>query len=226
MTGGAFGGKAVEDANTPIAALLAIKSGKPVRLANNRLEDFLAAPSSMPATVWLRMGLSKDGLIVAKDSMIIGDNGAYTGLAGHVIHVTSMRSDNMHRLENVRARGKLVYTNKIPSGAFRGFGGQQMAFPLNSHLAMLAEMVGMDPLEVQLRNAIKTGETSVHGWHMGSCGLSDCLTQATQGIGWAENARHQRTRARLNAGQALAPALMSAPTASWATGTARPPSSK
>lgn len=204
MTGGAFGGKAVEDANTPIAALLAIKSGKPVRLANNRLEDFLAAPSSMPATVWLRMGLSKDGLIVAKDSMIIGDNGAYTGLAGHVIHVTSMRSDNMHRIGNVRARGKLVYTNKIPSGAFRGFGGQQMAFPLNSHLAMLAEMVGIDPLEVQLRNAIKTGETSVHGWHMGSCGLSDCLTQATQGIGWAEKRKASKDVGPIKRGTGVA----------------------
>ena len=186
MTGGAFGAKAVEDANTPIAALLALKTGKPVRLVNTRLEDFLGAPTSMGATVWLRMGVSKEGLIVAKDSMIIGNNGAYTGLASHVIHVTSMRSDSMHRIENVRARGKLVYTNHIPSGAFRGFGGQQMAFPLNSHLTMLAEKIGMDPVEMQLRNAIQTGDTSVHGWVMRSCGLSDCIKQSTEAIGWAD----------------------------------------
>lgn len=204
MTGGAFGGKAVEDANTPIAALLALKTGKPVRLANNRLEDFLGAPSSMPASVWLRMGLSKEGLILAKDALVIGDNGAYTGLAAHVIHVTSMRSDNMHRIENVRSRGKLVYTNKIPSGAFRGFGGQQMAFPLNSHLAMLAEMVGMDPLEVQLRNAIRTGETSVHGWHMGSCGLRDCLTQSTEGIRWHHKRSQPKADGHLKRGLGVA----------------------
>ncbi len=200
MTGGAFGGKAVEDANTPIAALLAIKAGRPVRLVNNRLEDFLAAPSSMPATVWLRMGLSKEGMIVAKDAMVMGDNGAYTGLASHVIHVTSMRSDNMHRIENIRSRGKLVYTNKIPSGAFRGFGGQQMAFPLNSHLAMLAEMVGMDPLEIQLRNAIRTGDTSVHGWKMASCGLSDCLKQSTDGIKWNEKRNAPKGNSHLKRG--------------------------
>ena len=204
MTGGAFGGKAVEDANTPIAALLALKTGKPVRLVNNRLEDFLGAPSSMPASVWLRMGLSKEGLILAKDAMVIGDNGAYTGLAAHVIHVTSMRSDNMHRIENVRSRGKLVYTNKIPSGAFRGFGGQQMAFPLNSHLAMLAEMVGMDPLEVQLRNAIRTGETSVHGWHMGSCGLTDCLKQSTEGIRWHDKRSAPKSSGHIKRGLGVA----------------------
>jgi CO/xanthine dehydrogenase Mo-binding subunit len=185
-TGGGFGGKNSEDANTPIAAWLAVKAGRPVRLVNNRLEDFLAAPASLPARVWLKMGLSKDGEIVAKDSIIIADNGAYSGLAPAMVHVTAMRSDSMHRLKNVRSHGRLAFTNKIPSGAFRGFGNPQMGFPLNSHLTVLAGMIGMDPLEVHLRNAIRTGDTSVHGWKINSGGLTECLQRARDAIGWKE----------------------------------------
>ena len=186
VTGGGFGGKVTEDANSIIAAFLALKAGRPVRLVNNRLEDFLAARSSVPARVTLKMGLAKDGEIVAKELTIFSDNGAYTGLAPPIMYVTAMRTDSMHRLQNVRTHARLAFTNKIPSGAFRGFGLQQMAFPLNSHLTMLAEMIGMDPVDVHLRNAIQTGETSVHGWHMGSSGLTDCLTRARDAIGWRD----------------------------------------
>lgn len=185
-TGGGFGGKNSEDANTPIAALLALKAGRPVRLVNNRLEDFLAARAGLPARVRLKMGLSRDGEILAKDSIIIADNGAYSGLAPAMVHVAAMRSDSMHRLKNVRSHARLAFTNKIPSGAFRGFGNPQMGFALNSHLAVLAEMIGMDPVEVHLRNAIRTGDTSVHGWKINSGGLSDCIRQAAEGIGWKE----------------------------------------
>ena len=191
-TGGGFGGKNSEDANTPIAAFLALKAGRPVRVVNNRLEDFLGATASLPARIWLRMGVAKDGEILAKDSRIVADNGAYTGLAPAMLHVTSMRSDSMHRLRNVRSHGRLAFTNKIPSGAFRGFGNPQMTFAVNSHLAVLAERLGMDPVEMHLRNAIRTGDTSVHGWKIGSGGLTECLERARDGIGWRE--KHGRKR--------------------------------
>lgn len=191
VIGGAFGGKLTEDANTPIAAFLAMKSGRPVRLLNNRLEDFLAARSSIPTRVWLKMGLAKDGEIVAKDSVIIADNGAYSGLAPEMVLVTAFRTDCLHRLKNVRSHARLAFTHKIPSGTFRAFGTQQMAFPLDSHLTVLAEMIGMDPVDVHLRNAIQTGDTSVHGWHIGSCGLSECLTKASEGVGWKEKRGRQ-----------------------------------
>ena len=108
VIGGAFGGKLGEDANSAIAAFLAMKTGKPVRLVNNRLDDFLAARASMPAKVWLKMGLARDGLIVAKESIIVADNGAYSGLAPEIVLVTAFRSDNTHRLENVRTHARLM----------------------------------------------------------------------------------------------------------------------
>jgi CO/xanthine dehydrogenase Mo-binding subunit len=207
VTGGGFGGKNNEELNAPIAAILAVKTGRPVRLVNTRLEDFLAARAGLPVKVWLKMGLSREGDIVAKDCTILADNGAYTCLAPGMMHVTAMRSDSMHRLENVRTRARLVFTNKIPSGALRGFGNPQMQFPLNSHLTVLAGMIGMDPVEVHLRNAIRAGETSVHGWQIGSSGYRECIEQARDAIGWKEKHGRRRGSASRRRGVGIAAAI-------------------
>lgn len=183
-TGGGFGGKLVEDANNLIAGLLAVKTGQAVRLVNNRLEDFQACCSSLPEQITLKLGMTKDGLIVAKDVRIIAECGAYSGLSAEVMHVSAMRSDNMHRLKNVRSHASLVYTNNPPHGAFRGFGGTQMLFALNSHIDMMATMLKLDPLAIHKLNAIGAGEVSVHGWQIGSTGLKECMDSATAAIGW------------------------------------------
>jgi CO/xanthine dehydrogenase Mo-binding subunit len=185
-TGGGFGGKIVEDANQLVAGLLAVKTGKPVRLVNNRLEDFLACPTSLPERITLTLGMTRDGLIVAKDVRIVADCGAYAGLASEVMHVSAMRSDNMHRLKNVRSHATMVYTHTPPHGAFRGFGGTQMLFALNSHIHMMAEQLGLDPAEVHKKNAIGAGEVSVHGWKVASTGLVECIDQATRALRWGE----------------------------------------
>lgn len=196
--GGAFGGKMIEDANNLIAGLLALKTGKPVRLVNSRLEDFVAAPTSLPERITLKLGMTRDGLIVAKDVRIVGDCGAYSGLTAEVMHVSAMRSDNMHRLKNVRSHATLVYTNTPPHGAFRGFGGSQMLFALNSHIHTMAEQLGMDPVEIHKRNAIGRGETSIHGWKIGSTGLLECIDQCTQAIDWvAKRARTELEKGRI-----------------------------
>jgi len=182
--GGGFGGKIIEDDNTLLAGLLALRSGRPVRLVNNRLEDFLAACSSLPERITLRLGMRQDGFILAKDVRIVADCGAYAGLCGEIMHVTAMRSDNMHRLENVRCHASLAYTNNPPHGAFRGFGGTPMLFALNSHIDTMARRLGLDPVDVHKRNAIRAGDTSVHGWKIGSTGLVECLDQCTHALRW------------------------------------------
>jgi CO/xanthine dehydrogenase Mo-binding subunit len=194
--GGGFGGKIVEDANTLVAALLALKAQAPVRLVNDRLEDFLAACSSLPERITLRLGMDREGRIVAKDVHIVADCGAYSGLCAEIMHVSAMRSDNMHRLEHVRCDAKLVYTNNPPHGAFRGFGGTQMLFAINSHIDTMAHMLGLDPVAIHRLNAIGVGETSVHGWRIGSTGLLQCLTQCTQAVGWDDLRDRPKTGSR------------------------------
>ena len=206
-TGGGFGGKIVEDANTLVAGLLAVKTGKPVRLVNNRLEDFLAACSSLPERITLKLGMDRDGVIVAKDVRIVAECGAYAGLCGEVMHVTAMRSDNMHRNPNVRSHATLIYTNNPPHGAFRGFGGTQMLFALNSHIHTMAGMLGLDPAEVHKRNAIRQGEVSVHGWQIGSTGLVECIDQATQALGWQARRQAPKSRGPKRRGFGMAAAM-------------------
>lgn len=188
--GGGFGAKIVEDDNQLVAGLLALKTGRAVRLVNNRLEDFQAACSSVPERITLKLGMTREGLIVAKDVRIVADCGAYCGLSPEVMHVSAMRSDNMHRLQNVRSHAVMAYTHTPPHGAFRGFGGTQMLFALNSHIHTMAEQLGLDPVDIHKRNAIGRGETSIHGWEIGSTGLLDCIAQCTEAIGW----REKRTR--------------------------------
>jgi CO/xanthine dehydrogenase Mo-binding subunit len=183
-TGGGFGAKIVEDANNLIAAMLALATGRPVRLVNNRIEDFQAAATSLPERIRLRLGMDSNGLIVAKEVDILANCGAYCGLSSEVMHVSAMRSDNMHRLAHVRSRARLVYTHTPPHGAFRGFGGTQMLFALNSHIDTMARMLGLDTVQVHRSNAIGAGQTTVHGWRIGSTGLQQCLDQCTQALSW------------------------------------------
>ena len=206
-TGGGFGGKIIEDANNLIAGLLALRTGKPVRLVNNRLEDFLACATSVPERITLKLGMDREGRIVAKDVRIVADCGAYSGLSAEVMHVSAMRSDNMHRNGNVRSHATLAYTHTPPHGAFRGFGGTQMLFALNSHIDAMARQLDLDPLDVHCRNAIERGETSVHGWKIGSTGLVECLGQCADAIGWSarrsRNAGHGAKRRGLGLAAAM-----------------------
>ncbi|MGE0799082.1 MAG: xanthine dehydrogenase family protein molybdopterin-binding subunit [Lautropia sp.] len=189
VVGGSFGGKLGEDSNLYIAARLALACGRPVRLVNTRTEDFLGARPRMPTRIELRMGVDREGRITAKDAVIIGDNGAYTGLTSEIILVTAARLDSLYRQTNVRTRARLVYTNKIPSGAFRGFGAPQIAFAMDSHMDSLALKLGMDPVEIRLRNFVHPGDTTVHDWKISSCEVAQCLRTAAARIERGRKAR-------------------------------------
>ena len=189
VVGGAFGGKIGEENNSAITALLALKAGRPVRLINDRPGDFAAARKSIPEIITLKIGVTRDGRLVAKEMDVLADNGAYSGLAPEQMIVTAMRCDNLYRTENLSTRGRLVYTNNQPSGTFRAFGTQQGQFAMDSHLTVLAGMIDMDPVELLRRNVIQAGDTSIHGWVMNSCGLTDCINTVAKEIGWEQKYR-------------------------------------
>jgi CO/xanthine dehydrogenase Mo-binding subunit len=203
-TGGGFGGKMIEDANNLLAAMLALATGSPVRLVNNRLEDFLACATSVPERITLKVGMDKDGRIVAKDVQILADCGAYSGLSAEVMHVSAMRSDNMHRISHVRSHARLAYTHTPPHGAFRGFGGTQMQFALNSHIDTMARKLDLDPVAVHRLNAIEAGETSVHGWKIASTGLRECLDQCVEALDWNTRRKRAPQPGRLRRGVGVA----------------------
>jgi CO/xanthine dehydrogenase Mo-binding subunit len=103
-----------------------------------------------------------------------------------VNYVTATRQDSLYRLKNIHCVADLVYTNTVPTGMFRGFGNPQMHFAAESMMDMLAESLGLDPMEIRLRNAARPGDTSAHGWYLGSCALAETVEGAARAAGWQE----------------------------------------
>jgi CO/xanthine dehydrogenase Mo-binding subunit len=185
--GGGFGGKSCDDNNALICALLARASGRPVRLINRREEEFLAGSRPrVPMKIAVKLGFKRDGLVQAKQIRLVADNGAYCGKAPGVFGVSSLRHDTGYRYPNVKVQSYLVYTNKIPTGAFRGFGNPSAEWAVEQAWDMAADRLGIDPLELALLNAAEPGYVSPHGNRVISCELKQCLEQAADLIGWRE----------------------------------------
>lgn len=193
--GGAFGGKSVDDNLPAICGLLAMQAGKPVRLINSREDEFLASRPRPAMRLWVRMGFRRDGTIVAKHLRVIADNGAYCAKGPAVAGVTALRHDGMFKNTNLRSELFVVHTNKIPTGAFRGFGNPEAALAIDQMIDMAAERLGLDPVEVALRNVIEAPHTSPHGQDILSCELKACIRRAAELVGWqAKRATPQPNR--------------------------------
>jgi CO/xanthine dehydrogenase Mo-binding subunit len=163
-TGGGFGGK--EEYPSMIAghaALLAWKSGKPVKIIYDRAEDMVATTKRHPSRTKHRTAVTRDGKLVAIDIDFTLDGGAYETLSPVVLSRGTIHAAGPYRCPNVRIRSRVVATNAPPHGAFRGFGAPQSVFALERHLDRVAEAVGLAPDEFRRRNFIQQGETIAVG---------------------------------------------------------------
>lgn len=185
VMGGGFGGRVYGNLKVYIlSALLAIQTGKPVKIQLTREEEFIAGRPMIAAKVNLKMALRKDGTILARESDIVTDNGAYSAQAPWVSKTLSERNDSVYRIPNIKTKAKLVYTNKVPTGQYRAYGNQVANFATESLIDMAAKKLGMDPLEIRLKNCSRQGDTTVHGLEIKSCALDQCLETAADKIGW------------------------------------------
>lgn len=186
--GGSFGSRAgVVWGSELMTSFLARKAGRPVRLAFSREEDMTATESRHPFTLDMRHGATKDGLLVAAEARVVMDVGGYG------THFVSVMADALgtgvgfYRIPNYRFEGICVYTNKMFGGALRGYGNPQMNFAQESQIDALAEALGLDPIELRIRNYRGSGETDpVFGVQVGSDGLKECLLRGAEAMGWAE----------------------------------------
>ena len=192
--GGAFGGK-LDTSLHFITALLAQKAGKPVRLANTREEDIFSTSLRVPVHIRIKIGTKGDGTFIAKQVRILADNGAYCSLAPKIV-CTNMatRSDCLYRYQHTLTESMLVYTNKVPTSAFRGYGNPQITFAQESLIDMLAGELEIDPLELRLKNAVQRGDKTIHGWKIGSCGLIECLEEGAKRINWEEKRKNKDSK--------------------------------
>jgi CO/xanthine dehydrogenase Mo-binding subunit len=163
-TGGGFGGK--EEYPSIIAghaALLAWKSGRPVKIVYDRAEDMVATTKRHPSRTRHRTGVTRDGRLVAMDIDFLIDGGAYSTLSSVVLSRGTIHAPGPYFCPNVRVRGRAVATNVPPHGAFRGFGAPQSLFALERHMDRVAAAVDLAPEEFRRRNFIRTGQTSAVG---------------------------------------------------------------
>jgi CO/xanthine dehydrogenase Mo-binding subunit len=160
-TGGAFGGK--EEYPSMIAghaALLAMKSGRPVKIVYDRMEDMVATTKRHPSRTRHRTALSKDGKILGGEIDFTIDGGAYATLSSVVLSRGTIHAGGPYHWPNVRIRAKAVATNAPPHGAFRGFGAPQSLFAMERHMDRIALTIGLSPIEIRRRNFLKTGQTT------------------------------------------------------------------
>jgi CO/xanthine dehydrogenase Mo-binding subunit len=160
-TGGAFGGK--EEYPSMIAghaALLAMKSGRPVKIVYDRLEDMTATTKRHPSRTRHRTAVSKNGEILGGEIDFVVDGGAYATLSSVVLSRGTIHAGGPYYWPNARIRGKAVATNAPPHGAFRGFGAPQSLFAMERHMDRIAQEVGLSPVEIRRRNFLKPGQTT------------------------------------------------------------------
>jgi CO/xanthine dehydrogenase Mo-binding subunit len=193
-TGGGFGGK--EEYPSMIAghaAILALKSGRPVKIVYDRVEDMVATTKRHPAIVRHRTGVTRDGRLTAIDIDVLMDGGAYMTLSPVVLSRGVIHATGPYRCENVRVHGRVVMTNTPPNGAFRGFGAPQTQFAAEVHMERIAEALGMDPVLLRERNAFRPGDTTATGQTLGKdCSAVPVLRAAVEKSGFAAKRRDWR----------------------------------
>lgn len=163
-TGGGFGGK--EDYPSLLAlhaALLAVKSGRPVKMIYERTEDMQATTKRHPCVVRHRTGVDRNGRLLAQHIEVRMDAGAYVTLSPVVLSRGILHAAGPYFCEHVRVDGKAVLTNSVPFGAFRGFGAPQTIFACERHMDVIAERLGIEPAELRRVNLLRDGQTTATG---------------------------------------------------------------
>jgi len=186
--GGGFGAK--QTACTEIfSALVTVKTGKPAIIVYDRTETFSCSTSRHAVRLKVRLGADREGFIKVVDIQGLSDTGAYGEHASTVFFVVGDKTLPLYnKTKAIRFMGDVVYTNKMPAGALRGYGATQGTFALESTVNKLAEKLNMDPSEIRLKNLIREGETSLYHYDrmLGSSSLHKCIETGKKMIGWDE----------------------------------------
>jgi carbon-monoxide dehydrogenase large subunit len=187
FSGGSFGGKGALVAEGLAVALARFTKGRPVKVVYSREEELTASQTRHGALVRLRTGVKKDGTLVARKANVLWDNGAYCGFGPNVARRGSRTVFGPYRIPHVELISHLVYTNKQPGGAYRGFGTTQMTWACEAQMDIMAEKLGLDPLEIRMRNAYVEGDLYINGQVLRSVGLKETLERASRAIGWGKS---------------------------------------
>ncbi len=189
--GGGFGSKLYPQIE-PFVAVLARKTGRPVRMVTSLEEELIAGLPRHPFKIWLKTGVKKDGTLIARQARAILDTGAYTGSGPEIASVAVLVLGGPYRTQNITIDAYAVHTNKMNFGAYRGPGGPQANFALESHFDVIAGKLGLDPLEFRLRNIVHDGDQVANGQVLQGVGLQEAMEKAAAAIEWDQPAGPNR----------------------------------
>ena len=185
--GGGYGGKLYVKAE-PISAALSWMTRRPVKLQLSVNESFKTI-TRHPARVTVKTGVSKDGKLVARDCQVYMDTGAYADAGPRVTQKAGYRALGPYRIPHAKVEAYGVYTNTVPAGAFRGFGALQVTWAYESQMDMIAERLGIDPLEFRVKNLLKKGDLYTVGDTPVDCDLKEGLLKIADAIKWREKSK-------------------------------------
>jgi len=201
--GGGFGGKMEMRPWDFCAAFMAKRTGKPVKITLTREEEFSCGRRRHPMIIRSKVGFKKDGTMMAKDLNIMLDGGAYNSMGPTATFLCGNFGAMLYRMPSYRFIGQHVYTNKPPSGAMRGFGAPQSLFAAETQMNIVAEELGIDPIDLRIKNAMQAGDEIPDVATISSCGLIDSLKEAKGLSGW------KRKRKQLKGGRGIGVACYS-----------------
>ena len=184
--GGHFGSKSMMFSLYYCASLLSKKTLRPVKITLSREEVFSTTLKRHPYSIWLKTGVKRDGTLMGCDCKIIADGGAYLSTGAIALLLSGSFLIVTYRLPNVRFEACRVYTNKSISGAMRGFGAPQIRFAAEAQLDVICRELGLDPVEVRLKNAIHAGDDLVNKFVINSCGLTEAILKVSEASGFRE----------------------------------------
>ena len=174
--GGGFGGKG-EISIEPIAAMLVLKTKRPVKIELTRQEDFLSATPRHAMEIWIKTGAKKDGTLVAMQARIKVDTGAFAYFGPNTTSNAVILITGPYRIPNLLNEGICAYTNKISCGPCRGPGAPQVHFAAETQLDKIARKLGMDPIELRMKNAFKANDLTATGQVLTEGGYQEALVQ-------------------------------------------------
>jgi CO/xanthine dehydrogenase Mo-binding subunit len=189
-----------------IAACLSRMCGRPVRLAFGADETFKTICQPR-AKMTVKTGVKKDGAFVARHCEVYLNGGAYANSGPSVTEKAGYRAHGPYRVPSVLTDAYSVYTNTVPAGAFRGFGGPQVAFAYETHIDMIAHRLGMDPYELRMKNLLEKGESFSEGDTPVDCDLKAGLKQVADAIGWNSREKNRPAAGTKKRGIGLATAM-------------------
>ena len=181
--GGDFGGKGAP-IDEPICYLLALRTGRPVKMVMEYREEFVAGAPRHAAVIRLKTGVKRDGTMVAHEMEAYLDSGAYGGFRPGAVVGGIAHAGGCYRAEHARIAVSRVYTNNLPGGQMRAPGEPQGFFAAESHMDCVARKLGMDPYEFRLKNLIEEGETTLTGGHYRGIKAKDTLKAAAKTAGY------------------------------------------